>query len=124
MTESESQQRVARPNQLLPVVALVLILIAWCAVLAGRERVSQLDLSRWGTDIDIPERLAIDKYCSAFFLPYTRAAVVLDAAALGLLLWAGARGRFRLLGVLISVSWIVSAGWHGLSWIVTSFFAG
>lgn len=124
MAEAEPSPPAAGSNRLLPLIALGLILAAWGAVAAGRERVSRLDLSRWGTDLDIPERLAIDEYCSRHFLPYIRAAVLLDAVALGALFWAAARGRFRVLSVLVAVLWFASVGWHGLSWIVTSFFAG
>jgi len=124
MAEAEPPPPAGGSNRLLPLIALVLVLAAWGAVAAGRERVGRLDLSRWGTDLDIPERLAIDEYCSGYFLPYVRAAVVLDAAALGALCWAGVRCRFRGLGVLVAVIWLGSAGWHGLSWAVTSIFAG
>jgi hypothetical protein len=124
MTEASPTGDTVRHNHVLPLVALGLVLAAWLAFAAGRERVSRLDLSRWGTDLDIPERLAIDEYCARYFLPYIRTAVLLDVIALTALWWALARGRFRVLATAVMLVGLGSAAWHGLSWLVASFFAG
>jgi hypothetical protein len=107
----------------LPLLALGFILAAWWTMAAGEGRVNQLDLSRWGTDLDIPERLAIDRYIAQHFRPYIWAAVGLDSVAFAALCWAGKRGPMRALGVTVSVVWVASAGWHALNWLVTWFFA-
>ncbi len=110
-------------NWMLPLLALGLVLAAWGAVFADEERVNQLDLSGWGTDLDIPERLAIDRYVARHYRPYIGAAVVLDGLASALLFWVGRRGRLGMFGVVVGVVWLLSTGWHSLNWLVTSFFA-
>jgi hypothetical protein len=123
MANESPTSSVPRRNRILPLIALGFVLSAWGALAAGREHVSRLDLSAWGTDLDISERLAIDRYVSRQFLPYVRVAIALDALALGALCWAGRRGRLRVLGGIVGLVWLVSAGWHGMNWLLNSFFA-
>jgi len=122
MSETTQAAPSAGSNRLLPLVALVSVLAAWGAVVAGQERVSRPDLSQWGTDLDIPERLAIDGSRAQYFLPYIRAAVMLDPLTFVALCRASARGRLRV-RAFVAVVWFAPAGWHGLSWAVTAFFA-
>ena len=110
-------------NWILPLLALGFVVAAWTVVVAGEQRVGELDLSRWGSDLDIPELLAIDKYIARHFRPYIGTAMVLDALASAALCWAGRRGRLGVFGVVVGVVWLLSTSWHGLNWLVTSLFA-
>ncbi len=104
---------------ILPVLALAFVLAAWGVVVAGKERVSRLDLSRWGTDQDVLEALQIDQYEARHFLPYLVGALELEGVAYALLYWSTRRGRLRLFGVVVWVAWFLSAGWQGLHCLVT-----
>jgi hypothetical protein len=109
-------------NWILPLLALGFLVAAWAVVVTGEQRVSELDLSRWGTDLDIPERLPIDKYVACHFRPYIWTAMALEGLAYAALCWSGRRGRPGVFGVAVWIVWLLSVGWHGLNWLVTSFF--
>lgn len=123
MVDERPGQRSLRRDSARLLVALGLIIAAWVVIALGQERVSRLDLSRWGNDIDIPEALAIDEYRSTHFLPYVRVAVIMDFAALAVLRWPGNRRSATTFEALVTLIWFVSSALHGLNWLVTSFFA-
>jgi hypothetical protein len=108
---------------MLSLLALVFVLAAWAVVAVGERRVSELDLSAWGTDLDIPERLAIDRYVARHFRPYIGAAIALEGLAAAALYAAGRRGPLGWLGVAVGVVWLHSAAWHSLQLLVRLVFA-
>lgn len=118
-----SPSNVAPRNGILLLLALGFLLAAWAVETIGSEHVNRLDLSRFGTDIDIPESLAIDKYIATHYLPYISAAMVLDLLALGALRRAGQRRRLRLFGVAVALALLASGLWHAFNWLVTWIFA-
>lgn len=117
-TRPSSQQ-----NWMLFLLALGLVLTAWIIMAVGEQKVSLLDLSRWGTDLDVWEQIAIDKYIARHFQPYIRATITLDALAFASLGWAARRGRLGAFGVLVGMVLLLSSGWHGWNWLLTSTFA-
>ncbi len=123
MELSDQVQHAERKNRLLAWIALILLLAAWLVVFVGRERVSRLDVSRWGTDLDVLELLQIDKFRYQFYLPYIVAAGVLDVLALVAALSLTSGERFKILIWLVALIWLVSASFHGLDLFVTLIFA-
>jgi hypothetical protein len=110
-------------NGALLLLVFHLLVGAWAVETIGSERVRRLDLSRWGTDIDIPESLAIDKYIARHYLPYIAVTMVLEGLAFGVLCWAGRRGPLRLFGVVVALALLASGVWHGFNYLVTCLFA-
>ena len=91
-------------------------------VFAGEQRISQLDLSAWGTDIDIPEQLAMDTYVARHFRPYICTAMALESVVFGLF-WVMLRcGRLGIFAKVVGILWMVSVTWHGWKWLLTAFF--
>ena len=95
-----------------------MIAIAWAIFFAGKIYISTLDLSRWGTDLDVLERLQIDAYLARHFRPYILGTLVFDGGAVVLLYVTYRRGPVRTFGVFVWIIWLLSAGWHGLNWLV------
>ena len=117
---NESLNRAASPwNWVLVLIALAFVLAAWEAVASGKERISRLDLSRWGSDIDVMEALQISAYQARHFHPYIWGAMALDFVAFSLLCAAARRDRLRAFDVAVWMIWLLSAGWHGLNWLAT-----
>jgi hypothetical protein len=112
----------ARPDWAF-LVGLALLLAGWCADFVGRYRVSQLDLSAFGPCEDVPEALVRDGYVARQALPYISVAVLLDGAAVLVLAWAIGGGRWRVFASALLLAGMLSLGWHGLLWFVTSAFA-
>jgi hypothetical protein len=102
-------------SRILVLTAFALVLAAWGAMAAGKERISKLDLSRWGSDIDVLEALQISEYKARYFRPYIWGAIGLDGLAFWLLCWAGRGGKVRSLDATVWIVWLLSAGWHGLN---------
>jgi hypothetical protein len=125
MAEAQQWGEATRPSRWLALLfPLALLLAAWGTYAAGDYRINRLDLSRFGPCADIPEALARDGYVARHFLPYLGAAVFLDTFAFLALCLAGAVGRPRVvLVVAVGLVWLASAGWHGLSLLVTTTFA-
>src|SRR5262245_60368725 len=105
-------QRFAKSNLILQLIALLAVLMAWGSLSLGRERVSRLDFSHWGTDIDVIDRLQMDEYISNHLFPYVSTAVAFDVIALATLACAGAYGRFRTMGILVCIAWLLSTVCH------------
>jgi hypothetical protein len=98
--------------------------VAWGVIALGDYQVSQLDISRWGHDQDIPEALAMDGYRAGHLLPYILAAVVLDFMALLILRAACGPTHLGALGVVLLLAILGSMGIHGLRLWVAWVFAG
>ena len=116
-------QRLSKSNLILPLIALMAVLVAWGSFWLGRERVSRLDFSRWGTDIDVIDQLQMDQYVSNHLFPYVATAFAFDVIALAVLVLASTYGRFRTVAVLICIAWCLSGIWHFICLVVTGFAA-
>jgi hypothetical protein len=112
-----------RRNGSLLLLTLGLLLAAWMVEAIGSEKARRLDLSRWGSDIDLQESLAIDHNIARHYLPYISAVMVFDGLAFSALCWAGRRGRLRLFGGAIALGLLTSAAWHGINYLATLLLA-
>jgi hypothetical protein len=111
-----------RPKPVLPLISLTLLFVAWGFIAAGRYRVSQLDLTRFGRDQDIFEAMNRDAYIGGVLWPYFTIACLLDLLAVILLFKASEVGQYRPVGIRVTVLCVPSVAWQGVVWLVYTMF--
>ncbi len=122
MESQFSSNGASRWNGVILPLSFTSIIIAWAVFIAGERYINTLDLSRWGTDLDVLERLQIDAYLAHHFLPYLLGAIAFDTGAFVFLCWAGRRGPVSIFSVILWILLILSAGWHGLNFFAYGMF--
>jgi hypothetical protein len=107
------------------IAATIFFSLGWLANIAGCVRLTFLDFSRFGTDLDIPERLAIEATQARCFLPFLLTAIGFHTFSAFFLFNKEAYRFWPLLWqVTLGLLWLVTTTLLALQLFFNRIFAG